>query len=241
VTTLAFAMLFAAQAGVSATPPPNAAGTAPSAAASAGAAAPSGSPAAANAAPPEEGAWVLRQKDFTYMGFTSFYSCDSLADRLRTLLKLAGARDDLKVRPRGCASGFNEVTRMPAARLEFYAFVPAAQLPRPAPAAVKDELPAKQLGRDAPKLKRADDKAVEPGVGAWRKVEIDGRGPRREIEPGDCELVEQFTREVLPLFTTRNVDARTRCTPGQRSMFDVQLSFESLGPLPTADVPLTRP
>lgn len=202
--------------------------------------APAAAPAQAptSAAPPEEGAWVLRQKDFTYMGFTSFYSCASLVDRLRTLLKLAGARDDLRVRARGCAEGFNQVTRLPAARLEFYAFVPAAQLPPAAPAKV--EAPAKQLGRDAPKLKRAEDAAVEPGVGAWRTVEIDGRGTRRLIEAGDCELVEQFTREVLPLFTTRNVHDRTRCTPGQRSILDVQLSFEALGPLPTADAPLTR-
>jgi hypothetical protein len=177
---------------------------------------------------------VLRQKDFVYMGFTSFYSCESLADRLRTLLKLAGARDDLKVRARGCAEGFNRVTRLPGARLEFYTFVPAAQLPPAAPAKV--EAPAKQLGRDAPKLKRAEDEAVVPGVGAWRTVEIDGRGTRRDIESGDCELVEQFTREILPLFTTRNVVDRTRCTPGQRSIFDVQLAFESLGPVPTADV-----
>jgi hypothetical protein len=196
----------------------------------------SASPDAANAPPPEEGAWVLRQKDFTYMGFTSFYSCDSLAERLRTMLKLAGARGDLRVRPRGCAEGFSQVTRMPGARLEFYAFVPAAQLPAPTVPA-NSEPPAKQLGRDAPKLKRAEDKAVEPGIGAWRTVEIDGRGNRRQIEAGDCELVEQFTREVLPLFTTRNVDDRTRCTPHQRSTFDVRLSFESLGPVPTADTP----
>jgi hypothetical protein len=186
-------------------------------------------------APPEEGAWVLRQKDFTYLGFTSLYSCDGLASRLRTLLRLAGARDDVRVRSRGCAEGVNQVTRLPGARLEFYTFVPAAQLPPAAP--VKVEAPAKQLGRDAPKLKRAEDAAVEPGVGAWRTVEIDGRGTRRLIEAGDCELVEQFAREVLPLFTTRNVDDRTRCTPGQRSTFDVHLAFESLGPVPTADAP----
>jgi hypothetical protein len=190
---------------------------------------------AAASAPPEEGGWMLRQKSFTYMGFTSFYSCEALADRLRTLLLLAGARDDLKVRPRGCAEGLNRVTRLPAAQLEFRTFVPAAQLPPTAPPVAPDEPPAKQLGRDAPKLKRAEDAAAEPGVGAWRTVEIDGRGTRRVIEAGDCELVEQFAREVLPLFTTRNVVNRTRCTPGQRSTFDVYLSFEALGPVPTAD------
>jgi hypothetical protein len=42
---------------------------------------------------------------------------------------------------------------------------------------------------------------------------------------------------VLPLFTTRNVENRTRCAPGRRSSFDVNLTFESLGPVPTADVP----
>jgi hypothetical protein len=184
---------------------------------------------------PEEGAWVLQQVNFNYMGFTSFYSCDSLASRLRSLLVVAGAREDLKVRPRGCAEGSNQVTRMPGARLEFRTFVPTAKLPPPP--APKIEAPARQLGRDAPKLKRAEDAAVEPGVGAWRTVALDGRGLRDAVEAGDCELVEQFVRELLPLFTTRNVENRTRCAPGHRSSFDVNLTFESLGPVPTADVP----
>jgi hypothetical protein len=191
---------------------------------------------AANAAP-EEGAWVLRQVNFNYMGFTSFYSCDSLASRLRTLLVLSGAREDLKVRPRGCAEGSNQVTRMPGARLEFRTFVPAAKLPPPPPPAPKTEAPARQLGRDAPKLKRVEGAANEPGVGAWRTVALDGRGLRDAVEAGDCELVEQFVREVLPLFTTRNVEDRTRCAPGHRSSFDVNLRFEALGPVPTADAP----
>jgi hypothetical protein len=194
-------------------------------------------PGAATAAP-EEGAWVLQQVNLNYMGFTSFYSCDSLASRLRTLLVLAGAREDLKVRPRGCAEGSNQVTRMPGARLEFRTFVPAAKLPPPP--APKTEAPARQLGRDAPKLKRAEDAAIEPGLGAWRTIALDGRGLRDAVEAGDCELVEQFAREVLPLFTTRNVENRTRCAPGHRSSFDVNLTFESLGPVPTADAPQRR-
>lgn len=187
---------------------------------------------------PEEGVWVRRELNFTYMGFTSYYSCESLADKLRVLLRLAGARDDLVVRARGCAGGASQVDVMPSARLEFYTFAPAASAPPvAAPAAAPPAPPAKQLGRDAPKLRRrAEAGAQEPGVGAWRKVEIDGRGPRRLVAAGDCELVEQFTRDVLPLFTTRNVDDRTRCTPHQRSAFDVQLSFEAIGPVPSADV-----
>jgi hypothetical protein len=40
------------------------------------------------------------------MGFTSTYSCDGLADKIKVLLIAAGARRDSKSRPGACASGF---------------------------------------------------------------------------------------------------------------------------------------
>jgi hypothetical protein len=207
--------------------------------AAAGAIAPA-TPTSAAPAPPdaraavEEGVWIRREHDFTYLGLTSFYSCDSLASKLRTLLKMAGARDDLRASPRGCAEGLSQISRFPSARLVFWTFVPAALAPPPPEA--KPAPPAKQLGKDAPKLKRGDVIAPEPGTGAWRTVTIDGRRVSSLIEPGDCELVEQFRREVLPLFTTRNVGGNLRCTPHQVQPWDVDLTFDVLGPVPSADV-----
>jgi hypothetical protein len=198
-------------------------------------AAPASSPPAVEtaslAAGVEEGVWLRRELTFVYMGFTSYYSCESLADKLKAMLRSAGAREDVRVVPRGCGTSPFEVTTMPTAQLEFYAFVPAALAP-PAPPPPKPDAPAKQLGRDAPKLKRRDPHDPQPGTGLWRTVDWDGRRTRGPVDPGDCELVEQFVRQVLPLLTTRNVKDDLRCVPRQVSPWDTKLSFEALGPLP---------
>jgi hypothetical protein len=179
----------------------------------------------------EEGVWLRREMTFWYTGFTAYYSCESLADKLKALLKAAGAREDARVAPRGCGFGPYEITRFSSAQLEFYTFVPASRAPPPPPAA-PPAAPAKQLGRDAPKLKRKDPADPQPGTALWRTVELDGRKSRSIVDPGDCELVEQFVRQVLPFFTTRNVVNDLRCVPRQVSPWDVKLTFESLGPLP---------
>jgi hypothetical protein len=179
----------------------------------------------------EEGVWLRRELTFAYMGFTSYYSCESLADKLKAMLRSAGAREDARVSPRGCGANPFEVTTMPTAQLVFYAFVPAALAP-PLPPPPKPEAPAKQLGRDAPKLKRRDPQDPQPGTGLWRTVDWDGRRTRGPVDPGDCELVEQFVKQVLPLLTTRNVKDELRCVPRQVSPWDTKLSFEALGPLP---------
>jgi hypothetical protein len=218
-----------------------------------GATAAAAEPVAASAVPPptvgrsgvaiadagQEGVWVPREYTFTYMGLTAYYSCESLANKLRILLDLAGARDDAKVSPRGCIDGPNRIQPIPSAQLKFHVFVPADEAPAPAKAPEKPAPPARQLGRDAPKLKRVGVEP-EPGVGAWRRVELDGRRPRR-LEAGDCEVIEQFARQVLPMFHTRNLKDDVRCTPGRVSASDVRLSFESLGPLPKADVAKAPP
>jgi hypothetical protein len=190
---------------------------------------------------PESGVWVRREVSFTYLGFTSHYTCDGLESKVRTLLKLAGARNDMKVVSYGCGGRF-ELSPFPAVRAQFWTFSPgerpagtAAAAPSDAPPGAAGS-PAKQLGRDAPKLKRGDQPPPpEPGTAAWKTVRIDGRTPSQTIEAGDCELVEQFAREVLPLFTTRNLDNQTRCTPHQSSPFDVRLAFDVLAPVPTAE------
>lgn len=194
-------------------------------------------PLAARAAEPApvEAVWQQHEMDFTYMGFTSLYSCDGLEDKLKRLLIAAGARRDAKVSARGCELGHSYVARMPRAKLVFHTLVPAPAGAAPAPAAAAPtQPPPKQLGRDAPKL-RKDPPPPEPAVGTWREIEFRSRTPRW-LEPGDCELVEQFRREVLPKFTTRDVVGSVRCTPYQQSVLDIRLTFSVLAPLPDVDV-----
>ncbi|MFO0334205.1 MAG: hypothetical protein ACK53C_04070 [Pseudomonadota bacterium] len=189
----------------------------------------------ATVAGPVEGVWERHEMVFRYVGLTSFYACDVLAAKVGRLLEYVGARPGAEARVAGCDGGFDRISRFPSVRLVFHTLVPAADVPPPQPP--KPEAPARRLGRDVPPLKPAT--APEPGVGAWRTVEFAARSPRW-IEAGDCELLEQFARDVLPKFRTRGLDDRVRCAPGQVSGADVRLRVEVLGALPEADAPAGR-
>ena len=143
-----------------------------------------------------QGVWQKHDYSFQYTGFTTSYSCDGLASKLRVLLIAAGARADAKATAAGCVRGFGAPDRLPQARLSFYTLAPA-------PVGASDPIAS----------------------GVWRTVTIKDRTPR-EVELGDCELVEQFRDKVLPMFTTRNVENRMTCIPNQLSGSAISLKFE---------------
>ena len=161
------------------------------------------SPSAAPGGAQESANWQKHEYSFAFLGFTSTYSCDGLADKLKLLLTAAGARSDLKATPGACASGFGRPDKFARANLTFYTLASGA-----------------------------DDGA--PGAGGklaavWHPVELTAHRPF-DLGPGDCELVEQFTTHLLPLFTTRNVESHTTCVPHQESGSVIDLRFETLMP-----------
>ncbi|HXC09464.1 MAG TPA: hypothetical protein VNV61_11105 [Steroidobacteraceae bacterium] len=161
-------------------------------------------PAAASA--PGVGVWQKHEYSFRFMGFTSTYSCDGLADKLKLLLIAAGARHDAKSQPGACASGFGRPDKFASATLTFYTLVPADSGTSP---------DAKTVGA------------------VWRSVALTARSPRG-LALGDCEVVEQFRNSVLPMFTTRNVESHLTCVPHQLSGSNIDLRFESLAAAPSA-------
>ena len=76
---------------------------------------------------------------------------------------------------------------------------------------------------------------LAPGAGAsavpavWRKVAFRDHYPLA-LEGSDCELVDQFRAEVLPLFTTRAIENRMRCRGGDDAAAGLDLQFEVLVP-----------
>jgi hypothetical protein len=159
---------------------------------------------AANADP---GVWQKHEYSFQYLGFTSTYSCDGLADQLKRLLIAAGARADAKARPGACASGFGRPDKFARADLTFYTLAPsdsqsaaAASPPGAAP--------------------------VSPVAGTWRPITLSQQSPH-ELKLGDCELVEQFRDKVLPMFATRNVENHTTCVPHELSGSVIDLKFDA--------------
>ena len=164
---------------------------------------------AASAADPspagEPGNWQKHEYSFVYMGFTSTYSCDGLADKIKLLLIAAGARQDAKSSPGACGSGFGIPDKFARAALTFYTLAPSAP----------------------------DTPGIHAVTGIWRPVSVGDRSPR-ELRTGDCELVVQFRRTVLPMFTTRNIVDHTTCVPHQESGSVMALRFESFTAAPRA-------
>ncbi len=153
----------------------------------------------------EAGVWQQHNYSFQYMGFTSTYSCDGLADKLRLLLLLSGARADVKAEPGACAAGLGTPDRFARARLVFYTLAPSAK------------------AKNAAKQDR--------GEGIWRPVALAAHSPI-DLLLGDCELVEQFSHDVLKkMFTIRNVVDKTTCIPHQESGSVIDLRFETFAPV----------
>ncbi len=154
------------------------------------------------------GTWQKHEYSFVSMGFTSTYSCDGLAGKLRLLLLAAGARADAKAQSGACAESFGHPEKLARADLVFYTLLPGSS-------------------------GHADGPLTD---GAWRPVLLAPRSPR-ELSLGDCELVEQFRSQVLPLFTIRHIDDQTTCVPHQDSGSVINLKFESFA----AAAPSKRP
>jgi hypothetical protein len=165
--------------------------------------------AADSAVAQQPGSWQPHSYDFHFMGFTSTYSCDGLADKLHLLLRLTGASPDAKVMPL-CVRSFGQPDKLAQASLKFSTLQLAAAN---APAAA---------GR-----------ASQGVPGVWRHVELSPRHPF-ELQTGDCELVEQFRDTLLPMFVTRNVNNQVTCVPHQESGSNFSLSFDVFAPSPPA-------
>jgi hypothetical protein len=171
------------------------------------------------------GAWQEHKYSFQYMGFTSTYSCDGLADKLKVLLLAAGARADVKSQPGACASGYGRPDKFARADLTFYTLQPLEG------GAVKD-LGAAYDAHAANALPAAAAQA-KPVVAIWRPVVFAPFSPQ-PLRVGDCELVDQFRHDVLPMFATRNVENGMTCIPHQESGSVINLKFESLSAAPAA-------
>lgn len=158
-------------------------------------------------------AWKRHEIEFVYMGFTTRYSCEGLRDKMKLLLRTVGARPGFEVVTRSCAGPPGRVDPFPNVRIVF-------------------ETP------EIPAAGRHD--VGDPTVARWRPVALSQHKPR-DLETGDCELVEQFRGRVLTAFVTRQLEGDINCIPHQLSGSTFNLRFEVLEGLPAADDAAARP
>jgi hypothetical protein len=185
------------------------------------------------AAPPVQAVWVEHDVNFTYVGRTTYYSCDGLRDKVRYILEQVGARKkDLKVNV-GC---FNTsgVEFMPHVRIHAVMPTPAtpevlAQLATEAP---KRELIARVKGSG-----EGTDAATAQFPATWNRVVFDG-GRNYRVADGDCELFEQMVREVfVPLGVRVAPETRLTCLHHDIATGAVLVKVDRLARLPEPDQP----
>ena len=147
--------------------------------------------------PPEPGVWQRHEYSFEYMGFTSTYSCDGLADTLQRLLLLSGARPDAKAEPGACATPFGRPDRFARARLVFYTLAPAGA------------------------------KGEEAGQGRWQPVSFAAHTPVDLQVGDCELVEQFRDEVLKKMFTTRNLVDGTHCIPHQESGSIIDLRFDS--------------
>lgn len=157
-----------------------------------------GAVAAAQPAPvgnPIAAVWKERHVDFVYSGRTARFSCDGLRDKVRALLLDLGARRDVKIAANTCRDG----TRVHAESMQ-----PSLSIVFSAPA----------LPDAAAKPLRAGDLVATDARFETFTITSDAF---RNMGIGDCELVEEFARQILPLLAARDVKQHIQCAEFQES------------------------
>lgn len=137
--------------------------------------------------------WKERHIDFVFAGRTARYTCDGLRGKVRAMLLDLGARRDVKVVAIGCQAHdrLRAASRGPSLNVMFSA-------------------PA--LPDDAAKPLRVGDLAATDARFVGFTISSDAF---RNMGSADCELVQEFARQILPMLATRNVRRDIACLPAE--------------------------
>jgi hypothetical protein len=168
---------------------------------------------------PMAAVWREQHLDFFYVGRTSRYTCDGLRDKVRAMLLDLGARRDLKIAAIGCEDTGQMRARSSAPSLNITFSAPA--------------LP----DRTVKPLHEGDLSATDARFESFTIAS----DTFRNLGFGDCELVEEFTHQILPKLVTRALKSDITCVPHQASGSRFLVKGEILKPLPRAEQPAGRP
>jgi hypothetical protein len=176
-------------------------------------AATAGAAAAAQTGDPMPAVWKEQHVEFSYAGRTSRYSCDGLIEKVRAMLLDLGARRDVKITPLRCADAEPMHGDGGGSRIRIVFSSPA----RP----------------------EATDKPLHPGDLAATDARFEPftimSDAFRNMGIGDCELVQEFTRQLLPRLMVRDVRQDILCVPYKPSTSRFFVRGEVFKSLPHAE------
>lgn len=185
-------------------------------------------PGAAADADPVQAIWKPQEITFHFQSFTTFYSCDGLEGKLERILRTLGAEQaKVQVRSVDCASRVASMPRVVATIIAPVEATPEAIAERDKDKSTR-ELAARVTGRQEELAALNEQFAAN-----WKRVSL-SRGDLN-LEPGDCELIEEVKRKVLPKLAVRIVRDNLACSPGSLSLGQPQLEVEALIAAPKPD------
>lgn len=171
--------------------------------------------------------WKEQDVTFFFQSFSVFYSCQSLESKVERLLAALGATKGTKVRVTGCEG--SHIARSPYLRVDLVS--PVEVTPE-----VQAELNATRSQRElvarVNPMRPLQDS--EPFPAQWRRVALTTRG-KLDLDPGDCELLEQLKRNVLPKLAVRVIKDDLNCMSNQLAWGQPQLEVEALVRVPKQD------
>lgn len=173
--------------------------------------------------------WKKQEIAFYFHSFTTFYSCTGLESKLERIMRALGVHAKVRVRSADCPSS---VARMPRVVMQVTSAVEAT------PDALAEREKNKSVRELAERVRgkgKSDDPldSLEQFPAQWRRVALN-RG-RLNLEPGDCELIEELQKKVLPKLAVRIVDDDVRCSPHQLTLGQPRLEVDALLEMPKAD------
>jgi hypothetical protein len=166
---------------------------------------------------PMAAVWKEQHINFFYMGRTARYSCEGLRDKVRAMLLELGARRDLQIAAVGCED-YDRVR-------------------------VNSLAPSLNIIFSAPALPDASAKPLHEGDLAATDARFESftitSDAFRNLGVGDCELIEEFARQILPKLVTRDLKRDITCVPYQQSGSRFLVKGKVLRPLPATEQPRT--
>jgi hypothetical protein len=172
--------------------------------------------------------WKHQEIAFYFQSFTTFYSCTGLEGKLERIMRALGVHGSVRVRSADCPSSF---ARMPRVILKVASPVEAT----PEAYAERDKNKSVRELTERVKGGKSTDPSdsLEAFPAHWRKVSLT-RG-KLSLEPGDCELIQELQRKVLPKLAVRVTDDDLSCSPNQLTLGQPRLEVEALMEIPKPD------
>jgi hypothetical protein len=171
-----------------------------------------------------EAVWKTQHITFVYRGYSTIYTCSGLHRTLERILVNVGAHDGIRLQSYHCDDHSG------AARFELAIESPVEATPENVRELTtydsREALIATVRGE---RLASAEDLPRFPAV--WKTVSF-ARDRNMRLSPGDCELVQELRRQILPRMSVHIVTDRVRCSPGFGQIQPPQLTVSALVPAP---------